>query len=397
MSKRTILVILLALGFGGLLTVGAIGTCVYVLVRGNSEVSGALDEYLTRVHSGEAPAVYADLAEEWKRTWPKEQFLSFYRGVNDALGNYRSGRTNNIQLSANKNGRQARGTYAARFVNGPATINFTLSHERGRWRVLRVHYASPVIDELLLCAECGERANQLTPFCPTCGTRKEDMTGDDSWNDEARDDLRGDLREAVRGELRLYKNTPDEIIEYCREVHIDDECPESERSEFLQFAKSQLADAASALAAEQEKWPDVTDCDRLDKAEQALREAGLLLWQASPCCDTCSGAELPDRIDAIESRHPGFRKKLRGYAFFHDQGLPEMLAEGSEISVYLAYGWFSPDDSDVAPEVYEEKALAVAAEVCEQLRAQGLTVDWEGDFSKKIGLSLDWRRRAPLE
>ena len=150
------------------------------------------------------------------------------------------------------------------------------------------------------------------------------------------------------------------------------------------------------IASEKNAWPEETACDRLDRVEAALRNRGILLWQVSPCCDTCTGSELPDRIDVIESRYPGFREQVRGYAFFIDQNLPETLAETTQISVYLAYGWFSPDNSEVDPETYEKNALAIAREVCDCLRDEEFEADWDGDFARKIGVSLNWQRRSML-
>ena len=166
---------------------------------------------------------------------------------------------------------------------------------------------------------------------------------------------------------------------------------------FIQFAAHELERAATWLASEQATWPDETDCDRLDRVEVALRERGILLWQVSPCCDTCTGAELPDRIEAINRRYPGFRDRVGGYAFFIDQNMPHMLAENTHVSVYLAYGWFSSDDSEVAHDIYERNALGIAREVCECLRNEGFEANWNGDFARKIGVSLNWQRRTILD
>jgi hypothetical protein len=218
-----------------------------------------------------------------------------------------------------------------------------------------------------------------------------------TWDDIAREDLRETLRTLVLGNVRLVNTTHDDILETCREVYIEDECPEEERDLFIRFASDELEQAVAKHAADQQAWPLETDCDRLDRVEADLRDRGILLWQVSPCCDTCSGAELPERIDEIEQRYPGFRDRVRGYAFFIDQNMPEMLAESTQLSVYLAYGWFVPDgDSEIAPEVYESNALGIGREVCDCLRANGFEPDWDGDFSRKIGVSLNWQRRTML-
>lgn len=140
---------------------------------------------------------------------------------------------------------------------------------------------------------------------------------DSIWNQETRDDLRKTLQWVILGELRLAKRRHKDILALCREVYIQDTCPENEWDSFDRFSAEELQRVTSRLDSEKSEWPESTDCDRLDRVENTLRERGILLWQASPCCDTCTGGELPDRIKAIEKRHPGFRDKLRGYAFFH--------------------------------------------------------------------------------
>ena len=77
--------------------------------------------------------------------------------------------------------------------------------------------------------------------------------------------------------------------------------------------------------------------------------------------------------------------------------MPEMLAESTEMSLYLAYGWFSQDDSKVAPDVYQRNALDIAREACRCLRDEGFEPNWNGDFARKIGVSINWRRRTMLE
>jgi hypothetical protein len=223
------------------------------------------------------------------------------------------------------------------------------------------------------------------------------MSNEHDWNDESRAELRETLRSAVLGRLRLANREHESILETCREVYLQDECPESEWEQFIRFAADELNRAANQLASEKATWPKETDCDRLDRVEVALRNRGILLWQVSPCCDTCTRSELADRIDVIDSRYPGFRDRAHGYSFFIDQNMPEMLADNTELSVYLAYGWFTQDDTEVAPEEYEKNALGVAREVCKCLRDEGFEPDWNGDLSRKIGLWLNWQRRTTLE
>jgi hypothetical protein len=223
------------------------------------------------------------------------------------------------------------------------------------------------------------------------------MSEEQIWNDESREKLRERLRSAIVGELRLAKLKHENILASCRDVYLQDECPEREMDTFLQFAEEELDRAATRLASEMATWPRETDCDRLDRVEVALRDRDILLWQISPCCDTCTGAELPDRINEINRRCPGFRDRVRGYAFFIDQNMPEMLAESIGVSIYLGYGWYSPRGSQVARDVYENNALGIAREVCECLRDEGFEVSWDGNLARKILVSLNWQRRTTLE
>jgi hypothetical protein len=236
-----------------------------------------------------------------------------------------------------------------------------------------------------------------TPMNDEDELEDESAEGDDVWDDEARATLRETLEWVIRGELRMAKNGPDEILETCRAVYIHDTCPEEEWETFDQFAARTLNRTADRLTAEKLGWPEETDCDRLDRVEASLRESGIVLWQLSPCCDTCTMAEMGDRVAAVDARHPGFRDHLRGYAFFIDQNVPEELSEGTEISVFLGYGWASPDRSEVSPEEYESHALGIGREICECLRAEGFEPDWDGSFSRKIGVTLNWQRRHLLD
>jgi hypothetical protein len=222
------------------------------------------------------------------------------------------------------------------------------------------------------------------------------MSENFTWNDKSREELCETLRNLILGEVRLTNSGRKDILQTCREVYIEDDCPEDEWDTFVRFAADELAQATAKHAVEQTTWPPETDCDRLDQVEATLRERGILLWQVSPCCDNCTQSELPARIDEIEQRYPGFDERVRGYAFFIDQNMAEMLTESTTLSVCLAYGCFSPDNSGVTLDVYEKNALGIGREVCDCLREYGFEPEWNGEFSRKIVVSLNWQRRIML-
>lgn len=223
------------------------------------------------------------------------------------------------------------------------------------------------------------------------------MNNERVWDEKSRADLRDRLRWVVLGELRLAKNGRADILDICREVHLSDDCPEDEVQSFIQFVSEELDRIATNLVNEKTQWPSETDCDRLDRVEAKLCKRGIVLWQASPCCDTCTLGELSDRIDVVNGRHPGFADQLRGYSFFIDQNMAESLADNTHITVCLAYGWCSPDGSEVAQDAYNQNALGIAHEVCDCLRDEGFKIEWDEDLSRKICISLNWQRRTLLE
>lgn len=223
------------------------------------------------------------------------------------------------------------------------------------------------------------------------------MSEDGVWDDNARNLLFESLKRYILGEVRLAKLSDEEILDNCRAVYIQDSCPDEESDEFVDFATDELEVVNRELELEMAGWPEETDCDRLDRVERSLRERGIAFWQASPCCDTCTLSKLGERLAILESRCPGFRDGLRGYAFFIDQNLPEELAESRSISVYLAYGWVSPDGQDKEPDFYEPRALEIGREVCAALHQEGFEPSWDGDFGKKILVAVNWQRRSLLE
>ena len=81
------------------------------------------------------------------------------------------------------------------------------------------------------------------PLCGAC--RQETMSESEQWNEQSRTDLRETLRSNILGELRLGKRGKEEILSHCREVYIDDECPEEERETFVQFADVRSAPFSS--------------------------------------------------------------------------------------------------------------------------------------------------------
>lgn len=156
--------------------------------------------------------------------------------------------------------------------------------------------------------------------------------------------------------------------------YVRDELP---AAEVEPHARRFLAEALAAQREAQESWPATTDCDRLDAALAALEQGGIVARQNFTCCGTCGSYEIWDEIEAFEQGG----KRAYGYVFYHMQDT-EAAVDGS--GLFLNYG---------ACEEGEEPAIATGRAIVTQLEQHGLKTDWDEDWGKRIGVSLDWKRR----
>jgi hypothetical protein len=128
---------------------------------------------------------------------------------------------------------------------------------------------------------------------------------------------------------------------------------------------------------EQANWPAVTDCDRLDAAFAALEGKGIVCRQDFSCCGTCGSGEIWDEMDQTQKKGV----HVRGYAFYHMQDTESAVVGDG---LYISYG--SKQDTEPA-------AIAIAQEISEALKQQGLKTDWDGTWKMRIGVKLDWKKR----
>lgn len=168
--------------------------------------------------------------------------------------------------------------------------------------------------------------------------------------------------------------TREEILQSARDCFMD-EMPEEE---IEAFAGSVIDSVIEQHRVEQAGWPETTDCDRLDAAFRSLEEKGVIARQNFSCCGSCGSYEIWDEV--AEAERCGVA--ARGYAFFHQQDT-EGAVEGSRL--YLNFG---------AKEEGEDAAIAIGREIQRELEDHGLTTNWDGSLARRIGVSLDWKRRT---
>lgn len=94
-----------------------------------------------------------------------------------------------------------------------------------------------------------------------------------------------------------------------------------------------------------------------------------------------AGYTSQDGMAAIDEVIAGIPYKLVGYVYYHEQDVGRCLAAGT---LTLAFGAFR--DTDVTASSGRNKA-AMGAHVAELLRGAGLTVEWNGDPTKKLALT----------
>lgn len=143
------------------------------------------------------------------------------------------------------------------------------------------------------------------------------------------------------------------------------------------IAERTTDEALERHSSAQATWTETTDCDRLDAAFAALEVDGVISRQDFTCCGTCGSAEIWDQIEDAKSAG----RPARGYAFYHQQDT-ESAVEGD--GVYLNYG---------ACEEGDDASLAIAREIVSKLNEHGLETHWDGKLSRRINVSLDWRKR----
>lgn len=185
--------------------------------------------------------------------------------------------------------------------------------------------------------------------------------------------LLDDVHSTVRAQVAAGFADGDAIIDTTLAIYED----EADPAVLLPYVERFVSEVISAHLDEQAHWPAVTDCDRLDTAFAELEQQGIVCRQNFSCCGTCGSAEIWDELATAEEAG----LTVRGYAFYHIQDT-ESAVDGH--GLYLNYG---------AIEDGEAAALQIAREVIATLERHGLRTTWNGRWSQRIGVTLDWQRR----
>ena len=112
---------------------------------------------------------------------------------------------------------------------------------------------------------------------------------------------------------------------------------------------------------------------KLTYAFGLMRKAGLVARQNFACCGSCGSYELHK---IVKEMHADARANVKGVAFYHRQDTFHMRQKSFE-GLYIGYGQEGSED-ELAANIEVGQTIAMC------LRDAGLTVDWDGDTTKRI-------------
>ncbi len=180
------------------------------------------------------------------------------------------------------------------------------------------------------------------------------------------------LRE-INAQVRVGFENRERIIEvFSEEMYAPGELDPAE-------IEAAVDEAISRHEVEKHSWPEVTDCDRLDRVFEALNKRGIVALQnagytQSDGYDDCGEAfrSAPDPA------------KIIGYCFYHGQDLERAVAGGG---LCLAFGPVDSKDE-------QAKGPQVGRIVVEELQRVGFRVTWDGTFGQRILVApFAWKKR----
>ncbi len=163
--------------------------------------------------------------------------------------------------------------------------------------------------------------------------------------------------------------TPEEADAMIDDILEDDANEEMLRAAVApEFEKKQEAERS---------WPEITDCDRLDRVFAALDQRGVL-------CLHNAGYTMSDgHTDAAEVLAEEAKGRYFGYCFYHGQDV-----EHAVIGAGLMLA-FDHVDGNVLDK------LKVAEAMKEELEEAGFLLEWDGTPDMRINIPrFDWKRRS---
>lgn len=178
---------------------------------------------------------------------------------------------------------------------------------------------------------------------------------DDDSDQTLTEDVRALVRPLVARGDRTFANILGEAVE-----HILDEHEGADEDTVKQVCEQETDKAFAAHLAAQAGWPEVTDCDRLDQAFEALNGRDIVALHDFTCCQTCGLAEVGAPIQAAVDAGVD----VAGFTFYHAQDT-DSAVDGH--GLYLTYGHVDGSETN---------GIAIGRLVVHALNEAGLETDW---------------------
>jgi hypothetical protein len=145
------------------------------------------------------------------------------------------------------------------------------------------------------------------------------------------------------------------------------------------WLRAEIEEEFRRKVAEEETWPETTDCDRLDEAFDELEADGILALHNA-------GYTQDNGIDDVTQFYHeagGEDSSIVGYCFYHGQDLERVIERGD---LELTFGDIEGDNA---------RGVDVGRKIEQALRKVGLTVVWDGSVSSRILIrGIKWQRRS---
>lgn len=143
---------------------------------------------------------------------------------------------------------------------------------------------------------------------------------------------------------------------------------------------------AAKLEAER-SWPEQTDVDRLHAAFEALEEKKIIALHNADWSQSAAQATAGEEWIRRGERKSGFI----GSAHYHEQDVAGVLQEGHMFIGFDGYPRLNNTSS------LEVRVSEVAMIIAKTLEEHGFEVDWDGSINTRIGIKIDWKKRAIFE
>jgi hypothetical protein len=179
--------------------------------------------------------------------------------------------------------------------------------------------------------------------------------------------------DAVRRYVRSGMHGTDEIIEIIDEAIFE---PGQIDRDWL---RAEVDKAFQQKRAEEKTWPEVTDCDRLDRVFESLEEQGILALQNA-------GYTQSDGLSDVSQLYHeagGEQSGIEGYCFYHGQDLERVM---NSRELWLAFGHVSGED---------EPGAEIGRRIKRAFEAAGFSVEWDGSVKTRLLVrDFRWQRRG---